>query len=433
MDAGRAPDLSASSPLEHGPSRIHRVWSWATGPIVRMWHSHDPLDAYSLVHMASAAGDALVALALADSVFFSLKPGAARTHVALYLGLTMAPLAVAGPIMVRLLDRGGFRRLISFTSAAGRAVIALLAAPNFDSLLLFPAAFGLLVLSKVHGITKNGLTVAYASDRDGLVHINARLGRLGVVGGLAVLGPGLLLLKLGHAKAVLGFAAIVFVTGALLNLRLHQPPKVRTRGDEVERRGRIRDLTLPAIGTAGLRGAIGFLVLLLAFGLLRSHKPTYWFGVLAASLAAGGFIGDIVAPRLSHRIREGAVIVGALLAGGAGGLLAFTEPSLPFLVLFAALAGAASEFGKLAFQSLMQRAAPGGAQGRVFVRYEVLFQLAWVAGAFLPAILPIGFRPGVLMLAVFYLVMGLWFVLRPHRPSGQAERAAEGPATGSPQ
>jgi hypothetical protein len=44
--------------------------------------------------------------------------------------------------------------------------------------------------------------------------------------------------------------------------------------------------------------------------------------------------------------------------------------------------------------------------GRVFVRYEVLFQLAWVAGAFLPAILPIDFHLGILILAVFYATLG---------------------------
>jgi hypothetical protein len=82
-------------------------------------------------------------------------------------------------------------------------------------------------------------------------------------------------------------------------------------------------------------------------------------------------------------------------------------------MVFAAMAGAAAEFAKLAFQSLMQREAPGGAQGRVFVRYEVVFQLAWVLGAFIPAVIPIDFRAGVLILAVFYLALGLWYVLRP--------------------
>ena len=49
----------------------------------------------------------------------------------------------------------------------------------------------------------------------------------------------------------------------------------------------------------------------------------------------------------------------------------------------------------------------------MFVRYEVAFQLAWVAGAFIPAVLPINFRQGVLVLAAFYLLLGLWYVLRP--------------------
>src|ERR671934_4346 len=135
MHTGRTEPAPGSSPPR--PSRLHAAWVWATGPIVRLWESDEPLDAYALVHMASAAGDALVALALADSVFFSLKPGAARTHVALYLGLTMAPLAVAGPVLAPLLDRGGLRRLISFASAAGRAAMAVYAAPHFHSLLLF--------------------------------------------------------------------------------------------------------------------------------------------------------------------------------------------------------------------------------------------------------------------------------------------------------
>src|SRR5438105_10228365 len=212
-----------------------------------MWDSDHPLDAYALVHMASAAGDALVAVALADSVFFRLAPGAARTHVALYLGITMAPLAVAGPLLVPLLDRGGFRRLISFAAAAGRAAMAIYAAPRFHTLILFPAAFGLLVLSRINSITKNGLTVAYAPSREGLVQANARLGRLAVIGGVVVLAPGILFLELGGAQSVLYLAAVVFVVAALLNLRLPQPkPGLPAEpGTAVDRRGRLAALAAP--------------------------------------------------------------------------------------------------------------------------------------------------------------------------------------------
>jgi len=40
----------------------------------------------------------------------------------------------------------------------------------------------------------------------------------------------------------------------------------------------------------------------------------------------------------------------------------------------------------------------------VFVRYEILFQLAWVGGALIPALTPIDFREGFLILAALYLV-----------------------------
>jgi hypothetical protein len=81
-------------------------------------------------------------------------------------------------------------------------------------------------------------------------------------------------------------------------------------------------------------------------------------------------------------------------------------------MLYAFVAGGTTELGRLAFQSLMQRHAPEGAMGRVFVRYEVVFQLAWVVGAFLPALLPITFRQGILALAAFYLALALIYVLR---------------------
>jgi hypothetical protein len=291
-------------------------------------------------------------------------------------------------------------------------VAAIYAAPRFSSLLLFPLAFALLVLSRVHAITKNGLTMAYAPTHEGLVRTNARLGRL-AVGGVAMATPlGLAALKLGGAGSVLYLASAAYAVTALLVLRLPHPKEPEARGG-LERRGRVAALTTAAAGMAGLRGASGFLLFLMAFGLRGQGHPAYWFGVLAGSAVAGGFLGDLSAPRLPRALREEAVVFGSLVAAGIAAIFAFAEFELIFLALFAGLAGMATEFGRLAFQSLMQRSAPAGAHGRVFVRYEVLFQLSWVAGAFLPAVLRIAFRPGVLILAVFYLALGLAYVLRP--------------------
>ena len=86
-------------------------------PIGRMWRSDQPLERYGLAHFASVAGDTFVAFALADSIFFGVDVGVARGQAALYLALTMVPLAIAGPILVPLLDRAGPRRAISFELA----------------------------------------------------------------------------------------------------------------------------------------------------------------------------------------------------------------------------------------------------------------------------------------------------------------------------
>ncbi len=400
------------------------AWSRAVDrtvrPIMRMWHSHEPLDAYALVQLAGAAGDALIVIALADSVFFSVPVGEAKLKVALYLLLTMAPLAVAAPALVPLLDRWGHLRAIAFVSSAGRAAVALYAASRFDSLLLFPLAFLLLVLSKANGITKNGLVMAYAPGREGLVAANARLSRLTVIGGLVAAAPGLGLLKLGGSEPVVNLAAAAYAITSLLTLRLPRPRMDRVPG-EVTKLGAIPRLTAAAVGTAALKGASGFLFFLLAFALRGGNHPAYWFGILAVAAAAGAFAGDVIAPHLSRFLREEAAVFASLLAAGVVALFAVAAFQLPVLAAFAGFAGLATEFGRLSFQSLMQRYAPDGAHGRVFVRYDMAFQLAWVAGAFIPAVVPLSFRTGVAVMAGFYLILGVMYLVRPVLFRGLAE------------
>jgi hypothetical protein len=373
-----------------------------------MWRSTNALDRYALCHLTSAAGDSLLAVALADSVFFSLPVGEAKIRVVAYLGLTMLPLAVAGPLLVVPLDRAGPRRLIAFLAAVVRAAIAFSVAGRLETVALYPAALAILVAARVHGITKNGLTMAYAEPGEGLMRANARLGRVAVAGGLLAAPLGALVAARWGGGIVMVLAGLVYSICALVTLRLPHP-RVTTEPKPIGRRGRIEALTGPAIGAAGMRAATGFLLFLSAFAIRREGFPTSWFGAMAIAAAAGGFLADLLAPRLPETIREEFVVVGCTLAAGVGAFLAFQAFSLPVLAFFGLLAGAATELGRLAFQSLMQHHAPEGALGRVFVRYEVVFQLSWVAGAFAPALLPIDFRAGMLIVTSFYLALaGIW-------------------------
>ena len=65
----------------------------------------------------------------------------------------------------------------------------------------------------------------------------------------------------------------------------------------------------------------------------------------------------------------------------------------------AGVLGLAAATAKLAFDSIVQRDAPAAAQGRAFARFETRFQLAWVAAALVPVVIPIPTRVGMIMLA----------------------------------
>jgi hypothetical protein len=379
-----------------------------THPIRKMWHSGNAIDRYALCHLTSAAGDSLLAISLADSVFFSLPVVEAKWRVVSYLGLTMLPLAVAAPLLVVPLDRAGPRRLISFLAAMVRGSIAFFVAGRLDTVALYPAALAILVAARVHGITKNGLTMAYAGPGEGLMRSNARLGRVAVAGALTAAPFGALAVHLWDSGGAMALAGVVYSICALVTLRLPHP-RVRTDPRPLGRRGRVLALTGPAIGAAGMRAATGFILFLSAFAIRREDFPSTWFAAMAISAAAGGFLADLLAPRLPETLREEFIVVGCTIAAGLGAFLAFQAFSLPILAIFGLTAGAATELGRLAFQSLMQAHAPEGALGRVFVRYEVMFQLSWVAGALGPAVLPIDFKAGMLIIAGFYLALaGAW-------------------------
>jgi hypothetical protein len=299
-------------------------------------------------------------------------------------------------------------------------VLALLLAPRLGTNWLFPLALGILVFSKVHTIAKNALTMVYASKQEGLMRANARLGRVGVAGAVAAMPFGLLALKAIDPSAPLYVAAAIYATSAALAVRLPHPGRrdrvpLEEAAPDRAPMGRVPRLQLPAMGAAGMRAAAGFLLFLLAFALREAELPVLWFTILAGAGVLGGLVGDVVAPSLRTDRREEAVVIAAVTVAGIGALLASQLFGLPLLTIYAFSAGALSEFARLAFQALMQRHAPPEALGRVFVRYEVIFQVAWVLGAFVPVLLPVSFRTGMVILAVFYGALAAVYLWRLRR------------------
>jgi len=396
-----------------------------------------PLDRLAWVHATSTFGDALVAVALAGTLFFAVPVAAARPRVALYLLLTVAPFAVVAPLLGRLLDgRSGAGRLALAAAMALRAGLAALAVARTESLLLYPLAFGLLVCSRAHGISRTAM-VPELIEGDGrdLVAVNGRMARVAALGGTAGALLGVGLDRLLSGGAVLWAAALAFVAGGVLALGL---PHTRRRReptaprDPMDRRtarlarppGRVR---LARTANATVRAVGGFSLFLLAFELRRQGVGTAGLGLLLAAVGVGGVVGAFLLPRAARLVREDGLLAGGLLlCGTTAGLLAgrvgVAAAAAGGLAMGAGIAAA-----RLGFESLVQREVPPPARGTAITRAETTFQLAWVAGAVLPVALPLPTTPALLAAAVACLAaaatytVGLLRLPRGRRPTPPPE------------
>jgi hypothetical protein len=394
-----------------------------------------PLDRLAWVHAISTLGDALVAVALAGTLFFAVPVAAARPRVALYLLLTVAPFAVVAPLLGRLLDgRSGAGRLALFTAMALRAALAALAVARTQSLLLYPLAFGLLVCSRAHGISRTAMVPELADptgEPDGsrpgeaggsrpgrpglwpdLVAVNGRMARVAALGGTAGALLGVGLDRLLGGGAVLWAAAITFTAGAVLALSLPAPrrrrerdPGTASRRDPMDRRaarlarppGRVR---LARTANTCVRAVGGFTLFLLAFELRRQGVGTAGLGLLLAGVGVGGVIGAFLLPRAARLVREDGLMAGGLLlCGTTAWLLAGRVGVVPAAVGGLAM-GAGIAAARLGFESIVQREVPPPARGTAITRAETTFQLAWVGGAVLPVAFPLPTTPSLLAAAV---------------------------------
>ena len=356
--------------------------------------------------MLAVAGDTFVTMALAGSLFFSISPGAARGRVALYLLLTVAPFAVVAPLLSPVVDRSrGGRRALVIASAASRAIVCLSMATHLDSLMLFPEAFAVLVLSKIHMVTKSALVPGTVTGEGELVAANSRLAVLAVLAGFVAAIPGVIVLKLGFLGApwVVRLAALTFAATALAGFRLTRPAVGQDRlapiaAGEAELHTASVRMAASAMGV--LRAVVGFLTFLVAFAFRHDDAPAWWFGVVLATSMAGSFLGAAVAPRLRRRLHEERILQGALALVVAAGLSAVWVGGRPAAALLAGAVGVAAGAGKLAFDSIVQRDAPDAIRGRTFARFETRFQLAWVVGAALPVAVRIPSATGMALLAL---------------------------------
>ena len=357
-------------------------------------------------HAVMVCGDAALTVSLAGSLFFQSPTTAARGKVLLYLVLTMAPFAVVAPVLGPALDRTkGGRRLLVILSAAGRAALCVFMAmyisePAPEGLLVYPLAFGVLVLAKGYQIAKSALLPALVVKDEELVNANSRLALVALIGATVGGVPAAGIQELFGSEWSLRFAAAIFVFGAILASKI---PRTRARGDPDRRQEQLErtELHEPSILLAGsamafLRGSVGFLAFFAAFSL---KSDLFALGVVLVASALGGFIGVIAAPVLRRSFREEVIVASALVLPAVFAVLgALTGGGFGFALAAIALAiGAAG--GRLGFDSLLQRDGPDAVRGRAFARFETRFQLVWVIGGMF-GVIPFAEPVGLFILAI---------------------------------
>ncbi|WP_328538140.1 MFS transporter [Streptomyces sp. NBC_00344] len=386
---------------------LHRPFTGTAKGIRRATHAHGAgesgLGKLIELHAVNSAGDVMITVALASTVFFSVPTDQARGRVALYLAITMAPFALLAPVIGPLLDRIPHGRRAAMAGAMlARALLALTmsGAVATGGLQLYPAALGVLVASKAYGVVRSAVVPRLLPPNFSLVKANSRV----TLGGLLATGIGapigVVLQHIGSSWPLYG-ASVVFGCGTFLAFTL--PPKVDSA--KGERKAQLveqqRKPSLRTVGPSVFKGLLanatlrclsGFLIFFLAF-LLRVHpmagqSAAVSLGIVGVAAGTGNALGTAVGALLRSRGPE--IMIATVLTVVLGTAVVTAVFFAPVLVaMLAAVAGVSQALAKLSLDAMIQRDVPEEVRTSAFARSETLLQMAWVVGGAIGISLPL--------------------------------------------
>jgi MFS family permease len=381
-------------------------------------------------HALQAAGDAVITVALAGSLFFSVPTGQARTRIALYLLVTMAPFALVAPVLGPLLDRfrHGRRWALAATMLArgtlglviGHAVSGHLSLAQ--QLALYPAALGVLVGIKTYSVVRSAAVPRVLPAEMTLVQANSRLTLVGVVapGVAAAISLGITR-AFGHLTA-LRFGAVIYVVAAVLAVRLPREIDGGRETTDSEQRPPVgavwrlgqADKEVAAVlrSAAALRWLGGFLLFFGAF-VVKEHKgigglpANVSLAVLAIGIGGGNILGTVFGSRTPARA---AARLDVLLLSVTAVTTMLTALDFGVFTVFAVaiVSSATAAIAKIGLDATIQRRVDDAVRTSTFARSETTLQLAWVVGGGFGIVLPtrpaVGFSVATAFLALAVLI-----------------------------
>ncbi|MFF6789085.1 MFS transporter [Streptomyces filamentosus] len=445
--SGRSPDRPG--PLRRAGRAVGRVlhlpFTGTAKGIRRATHAHGAgesgLGKLIELHAVNGAGDVMITVALASTVFFSVPTDEARGRVALYLAITMAPFTLLAPVIGPLLDRLPHGRRAAMAAAMlARAVLAVLmsGAVATGGIELYPAALGVLVTSKAYGVVRSAVVPRLLPPGFSLVKANSRVTLAGLLatGIAAPVGAGLQLV--GPRWPLFGACAL-FLLGTYWAVRM--PPKVDSA--KGERRAHLlthgeRKPSLRTVGPAVLHGLqanaaqrmlSGFLIFFLAF-LLREHplsgqSAAVSLGIVGVAAGVGNACGTAAGSLLRDRGHRPEVIIATMISTVlAAAVCAAVFFGGVMVAVLGAVAGLTQALSKLSLDALIQRDVPEAVRTSAFARSETALQMAWVVGGALGIAMPLNGTVGMAVAAGFLAIGALLAVrgLLSSRGPGASDR-----------
>ncbi|MFC7612717.1 MFS transporter [Actinokineospora soli] len=376
------------------------------------------LTALTYATMFNYASDAAMAVALANTLFFSAASGESKGKVALYLLITVALFALVAPVIGPALDRiQRGRRLAMCAVSAGQALMCLVMALNFETWLLYPAALGKMVLSKSFTVLKAAVTPRVLPPEITLAKTNARLTVFGLFAGgvFGAIAAGLA--NLFDSPGALWFTVVICLAGAAQALRIpawvevtegEVPASIKAHPGKAHRQPMGRHIVVTLWGNGTIRVLTGFLMMFAAFAVRAEYEAepvqqVLLLGVIAGAAGLGSFVGNGIGARV-HVGKPEQVVIGCAAAALAATVVATFAAGIATAAIVGLVGAVASALAKNSLDAVIQDDLPEESRASAFGRSETVLQLSWVFGGAVGVLLPPMWWLGFLVVSVLLAV-----------------------------
>lgn len=410
-----------------------------TAPRLRALLERSAFRALLRVRLVGQVSDGLLQAGLVGVVLFTPERGVSPARVALGFAVLLLPFCLVAPLAGVLLDRWSRVRVLAWANISRSlllTVTALAAAASADTL-VFGCALVAIGINRLV-LAALGTSLPRTVPAELLVSGNALAPTLGTAATVVGAAAGLALrgwldpfgMAAPFAAAAAGYLVAAVATRSFTSTQLGpvtQPlvsPRlgvfhtawadVRSGASHIAASGPARRALAVMAGNRVLFGCFTvWTVLLIRFHLdatrADEQNALAALGATALSLGLGLVAAALAAPPLVRRHGPRRSVAVALALAAVGGVLPVRSPELGTLLVAWVFIGAGAQVLKITVDTVLQRALGDDVRGRVFVAYDIVFNVAFVIGVTAVAVLPTALVAGAavpIVVAVAYAIAG---------------------------